>query len=92
MWRRLWLIAFIQVLGIVVANELEFRWAVMGLIYKTIVCYPNITASRFVAISIIIFCILLQICFTLQEKECPTITPPKQMQNLWFYWLQMPLP
>lgn len=56
-------------------------------------CYPNLTALKFVAISnswIFIYYyyhyfILLKICFPLQKKLFFTITPPKHMQiNLIF--------
>lgn len=34
----------------------------------------------------------VRICFSLQEKQSPTITPPKRMQIFLFYWLWMPSP
>ena len=65
-----------------------------GLIYRTTMCCTlDFTASKFVAISIFMNlkekdCILLaRLCFSLQEKQFPTITPPKQMQTLLFYRL-----
>ena len=58
------------------------------LTYRSAMCNPQIYASKFVAIFIFtIFlnsCILLRICFSLQEKQSPAITPPKHMQTLLF--------
>ena len=56
--------------------------------------YPNFTTLKYVAIFIFMkrkhitfffVFILLKICFSLQEKYVPTITPPKQMQTLLIY-------
>ena len=53
-----------------------------GLTYKLIMCYPNFTTLKFVVIFIFMkkisyFFILLRICFSWQEKQFPTITPPQ---------------
>ena len=51
-------------------------------------CYPNFTASKFVAVSIfmksifylfIYLCIVIRICSSSQENKLPYITPPKQI-------------
>ena len=66
-----------------------------GLNYKLTMSNPKIYASKFWQLNFLIFmrsflrekCILLRICFSLQEKQFHAITPRKQMQTLLCYWL-----
>ena len=66
---NLWLITFIRVLTIVVAQRVALRWAVLGLTYRLIIIYnPKYTLQNFVTIVIfmILFifeCIILRVCF-----------------------------
>ena len=38
------------------------------------------------------FAFSFEFCFSLPGKQVPAITPPKQMQTLLFYQLEMPQP
>jgi hypothetical protein len=60
-----------------------------GLTYESIMCYLNLTDLEVVTI---LEFTKKKIAFSLEfgppwKEKNPTITPPKQMQTLLFYWL-----
>ena len=66
-----------------------------GVTCESTVCYPEL--YRFQLANSIFMkkkkkFIPLKTCFAMQENDVPTITLPKQMQTLLFYWLKMPQP
>ena len=55
-----------------------------GLTYRSTMYYPNLTASKFIALpySWKRISVLTRICFSLQEIQYLIITPPKHMQTI----------